>query len=810
MTSALRVVGKPVHKQGDQLRATGQAQYSSDAHLPGMLHGSILNCPYPSADLVSIDTSAAAAVPGVKLILTPDNCSDVLARTYQYIGHPVACVVATTLDIAQHAISLIKVEYKQKAFVVDPDEAMKPDSPQVFPGFDNLHPFDLCSHFSERNEQGLFAKREAATDYDGFGDVEKGFAEADVIVEDEGYRFGLAHAPVPERRGGLAHFDGEKLTVWSTTQSAQQTRGYIGSVAGLQIHNVRVISEFNSGSFGARGDDTGFLPDSGPDVAFMGAGHDKSVALAVKASVMLLKPVRIFLSSNEENFYHFWGRGTTYCRVKLGFKKDGTLTTWDMELAVNSGLFGNRWTFMFSNGTALMLYSRNAEHVRIKKYAIFTNTPGQVGWCGYGNPEYMFATEQVMDQAAEILGMDPVELRKKNHMRPGDNILNVSRAYAHTGPNWLGSGDISAVLDLLMEETDWKSRKPASEKTGVVRHGLGMALTCQQCAGEGVGSNAIVKLNHDGTAELCNTYADTGMGGRSACRQIAAEELGLTFDKVRIIAGDTDASVWGTSNACSGGTMKYGWAVALACRDALKTLFELSAPLLKVAQPSELATVDGEVFVKADPTRRIKWEQAFLNQGNNDIDHTQIVGKGVWIMGSGPQNTEKAATFVSLDVDTETGQLLNVKIYHCADVGRALNAKDTKAQILRIHHGFESVLGATMILDKATGRLLNGSYIDYPVATMWDCDVHPYYIESGNDPTHPYGAVGLGQALQNGIHAATANAIYNAIGVRIKDTPMTPDVILKALTSMGEQAVNGAGAATQAGNESVPRVCETA
>lgn len=308
-----------------------------------------------------------------------------------------------------------------------------------------------------------------------------------------------------------------------------------------------------------------------------------------------------------------------------------------------------------------------------------------------------------------------------------------------------------------------------------------MALTAQQCAGAGVGSNAIVKLNQDGTAELCNTYADNGMGGRSACRQIAAEELGLTFDDVRIVAGDTDATVWGTSNACSGGTMKYGWAVALACRDALKTLLELAAPLLEVEQPDELATENGEVFVKADPTRRVKWVNVFMSQGNGEFDFTQVVGKSVWLKGEGPQNTEKAATFVSLDVDTETGQLQNVQIHHCADVGQALNEKGVKAQILRIHHGFESVLGAEMILDKATGRLLNGNYIDYPVATMADCDVHPYYIESGDDPTHPYGAVGLGQALQNAIHAATANAIYNATGVRIYALPFTPENVYRAL-----------------------------
>ncbi|WP_158303405.1 xanthine dehydrogenase family protein molybdopterin-binding subunit [Desulfitobacterium hafniense] len=758
--------------------------YSSDYKMPGMLHGVILRSPYASADIVDIDTSAAEAMTGVKLVMTYKNFPSFCATSVQYVGYPVACVVALTEEIAEKAMELIKVEYKPKPFVIDPVEALDPDSPRVFPDTPNAYPFKLNSIFTDPNEKGLFTKRELA-ECDGYGDLEAGFKEADIIVEDDGYSFATQHAPVPERRGALVDYDGERITMYVVTQSAQSIRNALcWSTVGITSPlKVRILSEFNSGTFGARGDDAGFWPDGSPDdpVAFMGGGHDKSSGFAIMAAMTLRKPVRIFYTSNEENFFHFWGRGSANVKVRMGFKKDGTLTAWDQEELLNCGQFGNRWTLFFRNGTPMFMYSHNLPATRIKKTALLTNIPGMVGWSGYGNPEVMFATEQVMDIAAEKLGMDPVELRKKNCAMPGDNALNCSQAYMFTGANWFGSADYPQLLDKLAAQIGWEKRKPHTEKTGVIRSGMGMALTCQQCAGEGVGANALVKLNVDGTAEICVTYADIGQGGRSACRQMTAEALNISFDKVRVVAGDTDATVWGTCNACSGGTVKYGWAVYNACQDALKDLFALGAPVLGVF-PEELATENGEIYVKADPSKRMPWAGAFFNQHNNEADPYQIIGKSTWSVPAGAKNIEKAATFCSLDVDTETGELKNVKFYHCADVGRALNDKDTRAQLLRIHHGWESALGGTMRLDSATGKLLNGNYIDYPVATMWECDVEPSYIESGeNDPSHPYGAVGLGQALQNAVHAAAANAIYNATGVRIKQVPMTPDVILKAL-----------------------------
>lgn len=789
MNRELRVVGKPVHKQGDELRVTGKAEFSSDVRLKDMLHGSLLRSPYAAADIVSIDTSEAEAVPGVKLVMTHNNYPDWIPDNVSFVGHQVGCVIATSEEIAEYAKGLIKIEYRPKPFVLDAQEAMKPDSPEVFPNIPNRQPWSNYYYYSDKNEQGLFTKRESNSEFDGFGDIEEGFKEADIIVEEEGYSFALQHAPQPERRGWLANYDGERMTMWGCTQAPQQMRPYYSTFSGMpSTVKYRLISEFMSGGFGARDSDTGFWPDT-PDMSFKGVGNDKSGVLAAKASIALLKPVRIFHSSNEESFLTYWGRGSFNVKVKMGFKKDGTLVAWDTEHWVNVGLRGSIGTLYFQNGTPLLLYSHNTPAFRLKKGVVHTNIPGTVGWCGYGNPEYMFATEQVLDIAAEKLGIDPVELRKKNCMMPGDNALSVSRAYGFTGPHWLASGDIPGLLDLLVEKTGWKDRKPHTEKTGTIRSGIGMALTGQMCASEGVGSISIIRLNIDGSAEVVNTYSDNGQGGRTSTGQIAAEALKISFDKVRVFAGDTDASVWGTSNACSGGTMKYGWATYNACQDALQKLFKLAAPLFgPTVKPEELDTENGEIFVKQDisgkakSAKRIKWEHAFRNQGNNVGDEFQIIGTATYVQPAGARNEEKAATFVTLDVDTETGQLLNTKIYHCPDVGQALNPKDVYTQILRIRHGWEGVLGGTMILDKGTGKLLNGSYIDYPVSTMRDCRVLPDYIESGkNDITHPYGANGLGQALQNGIIAAVANAIYNAVGVRIKETPMTPDIILKAL-----------------------------
>lgn len=784
MARELKVVGKPLPKQGDTLRATGRAVFTSDVKLPGMLHGSMVLAPYPKANIISIDTTAAEAVPGVKLVMTHEN-TDVLQSVVRFMGQQVACVIAISEEIAEQAKELIKIEYEQLPFVLDPHEAMASDAPRVFKNFPNVRPYEDHAFFSEPDENDLFIKREARAEYEGYGDIEDGFAKADIIVEDEGYAFNFAHCPVPERRGCVADWDGERISIYSVTQSPQSFRqSILWSGLGFgSINQIRFLNEFNSGSFGGRGDDSGFYRDGELDdpTVWMGAGKDQSGSLAILASMKLSKPVRVFFSSNDDHFNFYWGRGGVNFKIKMGFKKDGTLTAWEEEDYLNTGLYGNKVTHLFRNGSPMQMYSHNLPATRIKKNMIHTNIPGTVGWSGYGNPEHLFASEQIMDIAAEELGIDPIELRKINCMRPGDNILSANVWYKHTGGNYLGGGDYAQLLDKLAAQVGWENRKPHTEKVGVIRSGMGMAITTQQCAGEGVGSNAVVKLNMDGSAELCNAYADTGMGGRSACGQIAAEVLGISFDKVRVVAGDTDASVWGQCNQCSGGTVKYGWAVHKACEDALNKLFALAAPMLGVT-PDALATENAEIYVKANPSARIPWAYAFFSQGGNESDPTQIVGTGVYLVPSGAKNQEKAGTFCTLDVDTETGELKNVKIYHCADVGCALNDKDTRAQILRIHHGWEASIGGTMRLDKATGKLLNGNYIDYPVATMLDCDVEPSYIESGEkDTSHPFGAVGLGQALQNAVHAAAANAIYNAIGVRIKEVPMTPDVILRAL-----------------------------
>ncbi|HQF06101.1 MAG TPA: molybdopterin-dependent oxidoreductase, partial [Bacteroidales bacterium] len=282
----------------------------------------------------------------------------------------------------------------------------------------------------------------------------------------------------------------------------------------------------------------------------------------------------------------------------------------------------------------------------------------------------------------------------------------------------------------------------------------------------------------DGTAILECNYQDFGQGGRTSQVQLAAETLGIPYDKVIIVSGDSNLP-YTHIQTCSSGTLVQGFATHNAAVDAKNNLLKRATRMLEVEDPAELDTADGFVFARANPAVRLPWIAVFARIGI--LGATQeIIGLGWNRVGAGAMSGEQGATFVDLDVDTETGQLCNIKVTHAQDCGKAIFPKAVEGDWLGIHHGVEAVVGVTQVLDPKTGKLLNDNWIDYPVATMLDSEVEPLIVEVF-DPTHPYGAAGIAQSHQNGLAAAMSNAIYNAIGVRMKETPFTPDKILAAL-----------------------------
>lgn len=797
MKNELRVVGKNVRNVNSFKKITGRAVYNNDVRLKGMLHAKVLRSRYANAEIVDIDVSDAEKFPGVALVMSYKSAPDIFGRSIYYVGAEVALVVAETLEIAEEALGLIAVEYKENAFVIDPEAARKKGSARAFPsilpgavtdeeraseasqsGLDNVNRWAEHKYFSERNEKGHLTKREVG-EYEGFGDVEKGFAEADVIVEDSGYQFGLAHTPFMGNDCCVADFTEDKLTLYTDSQWHHGYKSLAALALNLPQSKVNLVAPVTAGSFGGRLG-SGVAPSA--IVPFRtGHGWASYSTLAGAASIRLGRPVRLEYSKQEDFLYH-WGRGMFDSKVKIGFKSDGTLSTMDVQSwrnATTGAVTASHGPMHFdATATGNMLYSRNCEHNRYEKNFVYTNAPGCNGWQGFGNPEIFFAVESVMDIAADKLGMDPIDLRKKNHIRPGDNVLDLAYTFGDQG-HYLAAGDISKCLDLGAEKIGWDKRKPSTEKTGRIRNGLGVSLTGQQTGGADFNSSTIVRLESMGSAHLICAYADLGQGGPTTQLQMVAEVLGLPFEAISHTSDSTDNTPFASYQACSSGTLKQGFATYNAALEARRQLFELAAPIL--AEPADnLETLDGNIYVRSAPERKISWLEAFMTKGQFGLLE-DIVGYHNHKTLSGPMAMEKGATFASVDVDIETGQLMNINIVHAQDVGKALYPKAVEGVFLSIHHGVEASIGAEMILDPQTGKQLNNNWIDYPVATIQDSDVDPIIVETAGDVTHPYGATGIGQCNQSGIAPAIGNAIYNAIGVRLKEVPFSPARILRAL-----------------------------
>jgi len=793
MAENLRVVGAAVRETPGFDKVTGNARFYNDIQLPGMLHGKLVRSPYACANIKAIDTAEAEAFPGVHLVMTYKNFPGQFFQSVFFVGMEVACVLAEDKYTAEKAARLVRVEYDPLPFVVDPEAAMRPDAPVTFgdparvaafaknkvwgerntvnPENPNILLYTKYKYWSERNEQGHFTKKTIGqADGDGFGDVEQGRRESDFIVEDEGFKFNKAHAPLMSLNGCVASFSDGTLTLYMPTQGPYMSRFMISMRTGIPANKIRILSLYTGGAFGAR-------LNSGSEPSFTGPSY---VPVAIAASKHLGKPVSLFYS-RAEDFLFSWGRGSFRSKIAVGFKNDGTMVMMDLDLwrnASTGGFVGMGTLEYDATPTGTMLYSHTCQHSRLRKNSVLTNGPGYVGWQGFGNPEAFLPVEVAMDEAAEKLGMDPVELRRKNHMRQGDNYLSL--AYEFSGPQYVSRSGIEECLNVGVEKVDWASRKPPAGKTGILRHGKGMALAIQQTGGEGMESYALVRLLSEGSAILECNYQDFGQGGRTSQVQLCAETLGLPFEKVAIVSGDTNTP-YTHIETCSSGTVTQGFATYNAAMEAKKNLLKRATRLLEVDDPEDLDTKDGFVFAKANPQVRLPWLAVFATLNTAGIGMAQeILGLGTNRVGKGATSSEQGATFVDLDVDTETGQLCNIKVTHVQDCGKAIFPKAVEGDWLGMHHGVEAMVGATQILDPRTGKLLNDNWIDYPVASMLDSEVEPVIVEVF-DPTHPYGAAGIAQSHQNGLAAAVSNAIYNAIGVRLKETPFTPDKILAAL-----------------------------
>lgn len=755
-----KIVGKSVKRDDVLEKVTGEARYTGDIKLPGMLHGKIKRAAIAHARIKSIDVSKALAYPGVKAVLTHETVPRVLhygsphprsasCTKDQYIlddkvrfwGEGVAAVAAISEEIADEALDLIEVEYEALPGVFEPEDAVQPGAPlihEVGPGGNLvLDPVRVNR-----------------------GDIDKGFAEADFVLEGT-FVGGRPHPAYMEPNVCVADWDGSnKLTFWTSTQTSFMVRGILAEVLGLPLTKVRVLVDHMGGGFGAKQD------------LFQ---HEFLCALLAKET---RRPVKMEFTRHET---FVAGRSRHPCKIwlKQGFKNDGTLVARDMKLVYDSGAYGSHGPGVTIVGTTAATSLYRCENVRLEGRCIYTNTPINGAFRGYGVVQSYYALDIQMDEAAERLGMDPAELKLKNVVRAGD--------IAPSGHPILGHGleiCLQHGIDVLDWKALWNRDRTPDPKRPHIRKGWGIGCEMHgSSAYPGIKEqgNATVKVNEDGTVTLLTGSAGLGTGAHTALAQIVAEELGVRFEDVGVIHGDTDVVPWDIGAFASHTTYLVGTAAKMAAGKVRAAVLARAAMKLQVS-PDEIDLSEGKVFLIAEPDRSMTVSEAM--GPSRGIPAANIVANGTY---EPTKSYSFAAHFTEVDVDTETGIVEVKRVVPVHDVGRVIHPIAAEGQIEGgIQQGIGHTLTEDYVIDKKTGRSLNAGLVDYKMPLSMDMpDIETIILEAAPDPGGPWGAKGVGEDPIIAIGPSIANAIHDAIGVRFHHYPITPEDILKALREKG-------------------------
>jgi xanthine dehydrogenase molybdenum-binding subunit len=760
-SEGLRVVGSRAIRVDGLDKVLGRQRYAFDVSLPGMLHAKILRSPHPHAKIRKIDTSKAEAMPGVKAVITFEDVPkkkynpwldcphwveprdrQVLTDHPRYFGDGIAAVAAIDADTAAKAIDQIKVEYEKFAAVFEVEEAMKKGAP-------------LLHENAENNIVGIDSKWKK-------GDITRGFEEAAVVVSGSYKTQDMQHVPM-ETYGTVAAFDpfSKNMTIYSTTQNAFPLMSRICHVLEFNFP-VRVIAFPLGGAFG------------GKHELFQ---HD---AVACLLSVKTGKPVRCFLT-REESFTVNKRYGAKI-ELKLGAKKDGTFQACRGVLIANAGAYAINTLANMAIPFDMMVSLYHFENYQFEAIGVYTNGIPNTPFRGFGNPQGMFALEQLIDMLAEELNMDRTEISTKNMIRAGDIIPWTGKACSTTG--------LRECIEIGRERIAWHRRKRLPTSAAVVKTGIGMACMAHvtSCAllseGWNESSAAIVKLNSDGTVTLVTGASDNGQGIFTTLSQVAAEEFGLPMEKVIYSQKytDTETQPWDWGNFGSRCMYLVGTSTKLACEDAKKKLLPYAAEKLGLDPNGlKLEFKNGRVYDKSNLESFVDFAELVHFANETSKQPGQLLGFHNFVPTQNPMIY--GAQFVEVQVNTETGEIRIPKFIAVHDVGKAINPTIVEGQI---EGGVVQGLGQTLMeelkIDKDTGRYTTTDFLSYRVPRSTDIppELKVICVET-MDPYGPYGAKSVGEAPMVPTLAAVANAIYNAIGVRINELPITPERILRAL-----------------------------
>jgi len=759
------VVGKNERKVDGVGLVTGRPKFVADLVLPETLHVKILGSPLAHARIVEIDVSEAEAMEGVVCVLTHTNTpptrhttagqgypepSPYDARMFdpklRFVGDRVAAVAAETESIANEALKRIRVEYDELPAVLSIDEAIRDGAPVVH---------------DEKDSTGIYdAAKNTVADVDiDVGDVAVGFEASDVVVETTCETQYAQHTPI-EPHVVLAYLDSdERLVLRTSTQVPFHVRRIVAQTLGLPLRRIRVIKPRIGGGFGTK----------------------QEVLLEDIAGLVTLRTGRpaLMALTRAEEFIAARTRHPMRVRVKLGAKSDGTLHAIEMEALSNTGAYGAHGLTVLANtgSKTLPLYNK-APNAHFFGQAVYTNLPVPGAYRGYGATQGYFPLETAMDELAERLSVDPIELRLKNHIRVGE----TSPIFEKLGEGREGvsqtvkSCELARCIELGAERIGWAEKRGKRRPDGPWVHGVGMSIMMQ---GSGIPeidmAAATIKMNEDGSFNLLIGATDIGTGSDTILAQMAAEVLGVPLDRMIVTSSDTDITPFDVGAYASSTTYVSGTAVVDAAKKVRAQILEVAGPLLD-ADPGELSLENAAVVA---PDGSHVGLDRVCQRAMYEAGQFQIGATASFVPSESPPPF--LANFVELAVDTETGRVKLLHYVSAVDCGVAIHPKLAEGQMEgSIANGIGYALTEEMLIS-SRGRVRNPSFFDYKIPGALDLPPIDVILVDSFEPTGPMGAKSVGEIGINGPIPTIANAIYDAVGVRLRETPFTPERVLAAI-----------------------------
>ena len=760
------IIGTSVPQVTGRAKVSGTAMYAGDIKLAGMLHGKVLRSPWPHARIISIDTSRAKALKGVKAVLTgadtPTRLWGVSRKErrilavdkVRFAGEEVVAVAAVTEDIARDAIDLIRVEYEPLPALLDPFEALEPGAIEIHTGTGNV----------------------AYETHVDRGNVEHGFDQAAAVYEAT-YTMPYQYPGYLEPMASVVAVDAAtgRLTVWAATQSIFMSRSRLAEALDMPHSQIRFIQTMTGGAFGGK------------------AVEDANTPIAALLALKTGKPVRL-VNNRLEDFLGAPSSMPASVWLRMGLSKEGLILAKDAMVIGDNGAYTGLAAHVIHVTSMRSDNMHRIENVRSRGKLVYTNKIPSGAFRGFGGQQMAFPLNSHLAMLAEMVGMDPLEVQLRNAIRTGETSVH----------GWhMGSCGLTDCLKQSTEGIRWHDKRSAPKSSGHIKRGLGVAagihVSANRQLGDWDGSTAIVKMNEDGRVTLITPECDMGQGAATVLSQICAHELNIPLSHITVPQPDTDLTPYGIGTVASRVTIIAGNAVRLAAIKARDQLFSVAAEKLE-ATAEQLEIQDGFIRVKGHPERAMSLPDAVR------MHLFRVGGQGIFAQATYDPptvmadahyygNVAPAYSFatqaVEVEVDTETGQVRVVDTFVSDDCGKALNPMAVHGQT----NGATAQAMAWALYEQLNfedGRLMNGNFADYGMPTA---DALPSFksgfIES-NDPNGPYGAKGASETAILPGAAAIANAVYDAIGVRINDLPITPEKILAALREQREEGVRHA------------------